>query len=126
MTAKGLRMATAVIAVILAIVVGWSIVAHNFIVPIIVIVLAVGLSYLLRRGTREVTQDERTSLVYEKAAGSTIRICVPIAGLGAVIILALQDHLSADMISAANTLAYAACVILLVHLGFYSYYSRKH
>ena len=126
MTGKTLRTATAAIAVALAIVVGWSIVTRNFIVPIIAIVLAIGLSYLLRRSTKEVTGDERTSLLYQKAAGATVRFCVPLAGVGAVIILALQDHLSAEIVSVAYTLANTACVLLLVHLAFYSYYSRKH
>ena len=126
MKGKTLRVSTAAIAVVLAIVVGWSIVTQNFIVPIIAIVLAIGLSYFLRRRTKEVTRDERTSLLYEKAAGATIRTCVPVAGVGAVIIIALQDHLPDDMVSAAYTLAYTACVLLLVHLAFYSYYSRKH
>lgn len=126
MTGKMLRIATAAIAAVLAIVVGWSIVSRNFIVAIIAIVLGIGLSYLLRRSTREVMQDERTSLLYERAAGATIRFCVPAAGVGAVIIIALQDHLPADMVSVAYTLAYTACVFLLVHSAFYSYYSRKH
>jgi len=126
MTAKTIRIATAMIAVALAIVVGWSIVKQNFIAPIIAIVLATGISYLLRRGTKEVTRDERTSLLYERAAGATIRTCVPVAGVGAVIIIALQDHLPDDMVSVAYTLAYTACVLLLVHLAFYSYYGRKH
>ncbi len=126
MTGKTLRTLTAVIAVVLALVVGWSIIAGNFFVPIIAVVLAIGLSYLLRRRTKEVTRDERTILLYEKAAGATIRICVPIAGVGAVIIIALQNHLPADMVSVAYTLAYTACVLLLVHSGFHSYYSRKH
>ena len=126
MKRKTLSVVTAVIAVVLAIVVGWSIVAQNFIVPIIAIALAIGLSYFLRRRTKEVTRDERTSLLYEKAAGATIRTCVPVAGVGAVIIIALQDHLPVDMVSVAYTLAYTACVLLIVHLSFYSYYSRKH
>ena len=126
MKRKTLSVVTAAIAVVLAIVVGWSIVARNFIVPIIAIALSIGLSYFLRRRTKEVTRDERTSLLYEKAAGVTIRTCVPVAGVGAVIIIALQDHLPADMVSVAYTLAYTACVLLLVHLAFYSYYSRKH
>jgi uncharacterized membrane protein len=126
MTIKTLRIVTAAIAVVLAIVVAWSIITQNFIIPIIAIVLAIGLNYLLKMSTKEVTQDERTSLLYEKAAGATIRICVPVAGIGAVIIIVLQHHLPDDMVSVAYTLAYTACVILLVHSGFYSFYSRKH
>jgi uncharacterized membrane protein len=126
MTTRMLRILAAAMVVVLALVIGWSIVTRNFIVPIIAIVLAVGLNYLLGRGTKEVTRDERTSLLYEKAAGATVRFCVPVAGVGAVIILALQDHLSAEIVSVAYTLAYTACVLLLVHLAFYTYYSRKH
>ncbi len=126
MTARTLRITTAVIAVALAIVVGWSIVTRNFIVPIVAIVLAIGLNYWLRRRTKEVTRDERTSLLYERAAGATIRVCVPVAGVGAVIIIALQDDVTADTVSVAYTLAYTACVLLLVHSAFYSFYSRKH
>ena len=126
MKGKTLRISTAVISGVLGLIVAWSIIVGNFVVPIIAVVVAIGLSYLLRRATKDVTRDERIGLLYEKAAGATIRTCVPIAGVGAVIIIVLQNHLSADMVSVAYTLAYAACVLLLVHLAFYSYYSRKY
>ena len=127
MTRKTLRISTAVISVVLALVVGWSIIAGNFIVPIIVaVVLAIGLSYLLRRATKDVTRDERTTLLYERAAGATIRFCVPVAALVGIILFASRERLSAELVSAGYVLAYVACVLLLVHLAFYSYYSRKH
>ena len=126
MTRKTLRISTALISVALALVVGWAIIASNFVVPIVAIVLAIGLSYLLRRGTKEVTRDERTTLLYEKAAGATIRFCVPLAAFVGIILFALRERLSAEMVLAGYVLAYVACVLLLVHLAFYSYYSRKH
>jgi len=126
MTRKTLRILTAVISVVLALVVGWSITAGNFIVPIIAVVLAIGLSYLLRRATKDVTRDERTTLLYEKAAGATIRFCVPLAAFVGIILFVLRQRLSAELVSAGYVLAYVACVLLLVHLAFYSYYSRKH
>jgi uncharacterized membrane protein len=73
MTGKTLRISTAIVSVVLALVVGWSITAGNFIVPIVAVVLAIGLTYFLRRATKDVTRDERTTLLYEKAAGATIR-----------------------------------------------------
>lgn len=126
MTRKTLRISTAVISVVLALVVGWSITTSNFIVPIVAIVLAIGLSYLLRRGTKEVTRDERTTLLYEKAAGATIRLCVPLVAFVGIILFTLREHLSAEVVSAGYVLANVACVLLLVHLAFYSYYARKH
>jgi len=126
MTRKALRISTAVISVALAVVVGWSITADNFVVPIVAIVLAVGLSYFLRRATKDVTQDERTTLLYEKAAGATIRFCVPLAALTGIILFALRERLSVELVSAGYVLADVACVLMLVHLAFYSYYNRKH
>ena len=126
MTGKTLRILTAVIAVVLALIVGWSITADNFFVPIIAVLLAIGLSYLLRRRTKEVTKDERTVLLYEKAAGATIRVCVPLAALVGIILFALRARIPADMVAAGYVLAYVACALLLVHLAFYSYYARKH
>jgi uncharacterized membrane protein len=130
MTSKTLRTLTAAIAVVLALVIGWSITAGNFFVhlfvPIIAITLAIGLSYLLRRRTKEVTKDERTTLLYEKAAGATIRVCVPLVAFIGIILFALRERLSDEMVNAGYVLSYVACIMLLVHLAFYSYYARKH
>jgi uncharacterized membrane protein len=124
-TSKTLRTLTAMIAGVLAMVVGWSIIAGNFFVPIIAVALATGLSYLLRRRTKGVTKDERTALLYEKAAGATIRFCVPLVAFIGIILFAFRERLSPEMEAAGYVLAYVACGLLLVHSAFYSYYSRK-
>ena len=126
MTAKTLKLFTAILAVALAALIGWSIIANNFVVPVVAVALALGFSYLLRRSTKEVTQDERTTLLYEKAAGATIRFSVPVVALAGIILFLVRDSLSPELASAAYVLAYVACGLIIVHLGFYSYYSRKH
>jgi len=126
MRGRTFRISSALIAAALAIAIGWSIVAGNFIVAIIAVILALGASYLLRRVSREVTQDERTTLLYEKAAGATMRLILPIIAVASLILLALQDRVSDDVTLVAYVLAYTTCVLLLLHLGFYSYYNRKH
>ncbi len=126
MTRKGLRRWTAVIAAVLAIVVGWSITANNFIVPLVAVVLAMGLTYVLRRRTKEVTKDERTALLYQKAAVATISICVPIMAVIGIVLFALRERLSPEMAAAGYVLAYAACGLLLVHSAFHSFFARKY
>jgi uncharacterized membrane protein len=126
MTNKTLRTLTAIIAVVLAMVVGWSVIAGNFFVPIIAVVLAIGLAYFLRRRTKEVTKDERTALLYEKAAGATIKFCVPLVAVIGIILFILRERLSPEMAAASYILAYVACGFLIAHSAFYSYYSRKH
>ena len=111
---------------VLALIVGWSVTAGNFIVPIAAVAVAMGLSYFLRRSTKEVTRDERTILLYEKAAGATIKVCVPLMAVVGIVLFALHERLSADMVGAGYVLAYVACVLLLVHSAFYSYLARKH
>ncbi len=126
MARKTLRIWTVVISVVLALAVGWSIATSNFVVPIVAVLLAIGLSFLLRRATKDATRDERTTLLYEKAAGATIRFCVPVAAFVGLILFTFRDRLSVELVSAGYVLAYVACVLLLVHLAFYSFYSRKH
>ncbi len=126
MTEKTLRRWTAVIAGVLGAVVAGSIIANNFVVPLVAVVLAMGIMYMLRRRTKEVTKDERTTLLYQKASVATISICVPIMALAGLILFALRERLSPEMGAAGYVLAYVACGLLIVHSAFYSYYSRKH
>ncbi len=126
MTSKTLRTLTAAIAVVLAMVVGWSVIVGNFFIPIIAVVLAIGLTYLLRRRTKEVTKDERTALLYEKAAGATIKFGVPVVAFVGIVLFVLRENLSPEMSASGYVLAYVACALLLVHSAFYSYYARRH
>jgi uncharacterized membrane protein len=126
MTGKTFRIIKAVLAMVLAIAAGWSVVTQNYNVLVITILIAVGLVYVLRRKTKEILKDERSALLYEKAAGSTVRFCVPAIAIGSAVIALLGDKLALEMVSVSYTLAYTACAFLLAHAAFYSYYSRKH
>jgi uncharacterized membrane protein len=57
--------------------------------------------------------------LYEKAAGATIRFCVPLVALIGIILFALRERLSPEMEAAGYILAYVACGLLLVHSAFY-------
>ncbi len=104
MTGKGLRRWTAVVSV----------------------ALATGLIKVLRRRTKEVTKDERTALLYQKAAVATISMCVPIMAVIGFILFAFRESLSPEMVAVGYVLVYAACGLLLVHSALYYYYARKH
>jgi uncharacterized membrane protein len=92
----------------------------------VAVVCATGLKMLLRRATKEVMKDERTTLLSEKAAGATLRLTLPLAAIGSLVLLVLKERLSDDAAQLAYVLSYAVCILLLVHLAFYFYYSRKH
>ena len=125
MTKRMYRTCTAVLSVALAIVVGWSVTAGNAVVPIVAVAVAVGLVYLCRKATKEVTGDERTRHIYEKASGATIMFLVPAMGLAAVVLLSLKENLSVELVFLGEALGYSVCMLLVVHLALYSYFSRK-
>ena len=126
MTSKTFRIIKAALAGVLAITAGWSIMTQNFTALVAAIIVAIGLVYLLRIRTKEIMKDERSILLYEKAAGATIRFCVPAIAIGSAIIALLQDKLPSSLGPVSSTLAYTACGFLLVHAALYSYFSRKH
>ncbi|MBN2099674.1 MAG: DUF2178 domain-containing protein [Dehalococcoidia bacterium] len=126
MTRKTFRVLHAVLGAGLAIAAVCAVTLHILWILVVAVVCATGLNYLLRKATKEVMNDERTSLLYEKAAGATLRLTMPIAAIASVVLLVLNDRISDDATLIAYVLSYAVCILLLVHLAFYSYYSRKH
>jgi uncharacterized membrane protein len=126
MQGRSNRVITAALSGVLAIVVSSSIIVGNVYIPLIAVALAYIASYFLRKSNKSVTQDERTTLLSAKAAGATIKVCVPLAALAGIVLFASREHLSAEMVSAGYVLAYTACVLMLVNLAFYSFYSRKY
>ncbi len=126
MKSRTIRILNAAIAGVLAIAISWSAVTGNFFVPIIAMVIAIGLTYFLRKQVKEVTKDERTTLLSQKAAMTTIGICVPLMALVGIMLFLLREHLSSELAAAGNVLAYIACILLLVHSLLYSYYARKY
>jgi uncharacterized membrane protein len=125
MKRRTFRIWTLGIAIALAVVVGWSITAANAYIPIAAVFIALGIKYLVRRSTRDVLHDERTLHINAKASALTVQILIPLAGLGAVVLIALRRYIATEMYIAGNVLAYFSCIFLITYQALYSYYSRK-
>ncbi len=104
-------------AVILAIVGICAITLDSGWVLAVAVVCATGLSIILRRARKEVAKDERTTFLYEKAAGATLRLTLPLAAIGSLVLLLVKDRLSDDATQLAYVLSYAVSILLLVHLA---------
>ena len=113
-------------AIALAGIILWAMFADSFIILTVAAVLSVGASVLLRRKVKVVTRDERSTVLFEKAAGATIRLCVPLTALAGIALITFKERLAYELTNPGQMLAYAACVLMLVHLVFYAYYSRKY
>jgi uncharacterized membrane protein len=104
----------------------WAMLIDNYVIGIGAAILAVTVSFILRRKTKVVTRDERSTLLFEKAAGATIRLCIPLAALAGIILIIFDERLAYELTNPGQMLAYSACVLMLMQLGFYIYYSRKY
>jgi uncharacterized membrane protein len=103
----------------------WSVATQNFLALLTAVIMAMVLIYFFSRATKEVTQDERTHMLYAKASRAAVGLTVPLAAIVSVVLIALKEQLPHDVVLVAYTLSYFSCVILLVHRAFYSYYDRK-
>jgi uncharacterized membrane protein len=125
MSAKQLRLTRAIIAGLLGAVSAFSVLTENFIALLIAVIVAVILLYFFSRVTKEITQDERTRMLYTRASRAAVAVTIPLAAIISVVLIALKSHLPHDVEIGAYTLSLFCCVILLAHAAFYSYYNRK-
>jgi len=75
------------VAVLVAAMIGWSIAAGNFLVPVIAIPLGVIVVLACRRNVEEVIADEREKKIYSQAALRTLEVAVIAGAIAAVILL---------------------------------------
>jgi len=109
----------------MGVLIGWSAAVGQFLVPIAVVAIGLVLMQLCKSRVTEVMEDELVHRLSEKASYMTLRVSLlPMAVLGAVF-MALSIRGSPVLREIGLTLAFAVCVLLLLHIGFYTYYSRK-
>ncbi len=75
------------VAVLVAAMIGWSVAAGNFLVPVIAIPLGVIVVLACRRNVEEVIADERERKIYSQAALRTLEVAVIAGAIAAVILL---------------------------------------
>jgi len=78
---------TFLVAVLVAAMIGWSIAAGNFLVPVITIPLGVIVVLACRRNVEKVIADERERKIYSQAALRTLEVAIIAGAIAAVILL---------------------------------------
>ncbi len=125
MNRKQFRLCGMFVSMGMGVVIGWSVAVGEFIVPVAVVAIGLVLMQLGKSRVTEVMEDELIHRLSEKASYMTLRVSLlPLAVLGAVFI-ALSNRGSPVLKEIGLTLAFLVCALLLLHLGFYAYYSRK-
>jgi uncharacterized membrane protein len=126
MNTKQYFMVRIVVVVILAIVVSQSVIAHNYIIPIIGIILASALLWYTRGKVTQIVADERDYAIAGAAARWAMQLYAWCAILAFFLLLAFQGT-DPVWVAVAYTLSYSACALLLLYaITFRVFAQRKN
>lgn len=123
MTLKQFKTLKIIMVIILAIIVGQSVVYHNYFIPIIAMVLAILVLFYFRGRVKEIIADERDYEVGGKAARLAIQIFSWLAVVGMLAFLAYSDS-NPSFGAIAFTLAYSVCFLMILYAFLFRYYNK--
>lgn len=124
MNTKQYFMVRIAVVIILAIVVSQAVIAHNYVVPLIGIVLASALLWYTRSKVTDVIADERDYEVAGTAARWAMQLYTSVAIITFFILLAVQGT-DPVWAAVAYTLSYSACALLLLYSALFHTISKK-
>ncbi len=126
MNAKSYALVMRIVAVVLAALVAVSIVLElPLYVPLLAVMAALVAAVIIRRSVKEVMSDERNRRIDEKATAAAYRIYTISAAAFALVVLMLRSSLPSWAGVAGETVAYAVCGLMLLHLASTKYFSSK-
>ena len=114
-----------VVAIFVATVVGLSAIFGTFLPAILAVVIGAMISYIYKKSTLEILEDERIVKVSEKASKiAMVVFSISIAFMGMFLIILRDDY--PDLTQAGFTLSYAAVALLGLYYIFYWYYDKRY
>jgi uncharacterized membrane protein len=126
MKIRKLVICRAILSIILAIVVLWSIYFGNSILVVVAIIAGFAGTLLLLRKDKTVHGDERIQLINQKSATATLSTYILGISLIGTVLLALDNSGYGGLSSSAYALLYSACGLLVLNVFFGIYYRRKY
>ncbi len=122
---KNYQILRIIVAIFVATVVGLSVITENLLLAILAIVIGTMISYIYKKNTDEILEDERIAKVSEKASRIAIVLfSISIAFIGMFLIMLRNEY--PDFTPAGFTLSYAAVALLMLYYIFYGYYDKKY
>ena len=109
----------------LGIAVAIAIVTDTAIIALAAVVIGIALALILERRNKEVVRDERISQINGKAATASFYSMLILGAAASLGIALFHSQLPENVVFFGTIMGYFICVALLLHLGFYAYFSRK-
>ena len=114
-----------IVAIFVGTVVGLSVTMGTILPAILAIIIGAMISYIYKKKTNEILEDERITKVSEKASRSSIVLfSISIAFIGLFLIMLRNEY--PNFTQAGFTLSYAAVALLTLYYIFYWYYNKKY
>ena len=113
-----------IIVFFLAMAVAFSITLKNFILPVILLIVATLIIMGLRRSVKEIIADERDYEVAGHASRWAITVFSSLACITTFVLCALRD-LNPSYEIVASTLAYSTCFLMLVYSLIFRFYNKS-
>ena len=122
---KNYQILRIIVAIFVATVVGLSVTIGTILPAILAIIIGAMISYIYKKKTNEILEDERITKVSEKASRiSIVLFSISIACIGMFLIILRTEY--SDLTQAGFTLSYAAVALLTLYYIFYWYYDKKY
>lgn len=122
---KNYQILRIIVAILVATVVGLSVTIGTMLPAILAIIIGAMISYIYKKKTNEILEDERITKVSEKASRiSIVLFSISIACIGMFLIILRTEY--SDLTQAGFTLSYAAVALLTLYYIFYWYYDKKY
>jgi uncharacterized membrane protein len=115
----------ALIAGGLAIAVAIAIVTNTAIIALAAVVVGIALAFILERSNKAIVRDERISQISGKAASASFYSTLILGAVASLCIALFRSRLPENVVFFGTIMGYFICVALLLHIGFYAYFSRK-
>ena len=126
MTAKAFRLYTLAMIVLLGGLLIWTILADMPVyIPVIGIVVAMVIKYILRRRTTETLADERLRNFSSRAITVSYRVLTIGMALTGFIFITFKDSLPYEFGIIGATLAFAVCAMLIVQVSMYYIFAAR-
>ncbi len=114
-----------IIAGVLGVAVAVAIATETPLIALAAVVIGIVVALILERRNKEIVRDERISQISGKAASASFYSVLILGALASLGIALFHSRLQENVVFFGTTMGYFICVALLLHIGFYAYYSRK-
>ena len=86
---------------------------------------SIALAFILEHRNKEIVRDERMTQIGGKAASASFISMLILAAVASLGIALFRNQLPENVVFFGAVMGYFICAALLLHMGFYYYYSRK-